>query len=149
MKYFLSIFLLAACYAANGQEDTVSVRIIADPRIEQWTGKPANGPIKKSGKRSGFRVQIYNGNDRKQASQAKVAFMKQFPNVRSYLTYNSPQFRVRVGDYLTRKEALDMFEKLSETFVPCMVVPDMVNAPQHRSQRAPQNSTTDNDGDVE
>lgn len=74
----------------------------------------------------GFRVQIYNGNDRAKATQIKVDFMKRFPGVRTYLTYVQPQFRVKVGDFRTRAEAQKMYEQTSTLYSPCMIVPDII-----------------------
>lgn len=128
MKQILFLLLLCAAFPGFAQNpDSGSVTIHADPRLAVVVNKPANVNRGFIGKVRGFRVQIYNGNDRKRASQVKLDFMKMFPGIRSYLVYNNPQFRVRVGDFRSRKEALDLYNKLSSKFNPSMVVPDIVN----------------------
>jgi hypothetical protein len=127
MKYFFLLLSLIVSSSLRAQEqDTGYVNIHADPKLAMVVKKPAGNKIY-IGKARGFRVQIYNGNDRKKASQAKVDFMRQFPGVRSYLIYNNPQFRVRVGDFTSRKGAMELYNKLSGTFNPSMIVPDIVN----------------------
>lgn len=74
----------------------------------------------------GFRVQIYNGADRNKAIQVKADFMRQFPGVRTYLTYVSPCFRVKVGDYRSRAEAEGMLREANSIYNPSMIVPDVV-----------------------
>ena len=74
----------------------------------------------------GYRVQIYNGNDRNKATSIKVDFMRRFPGVRTYLTYVSPYFRVKVGDYGSHSEAERMYQQVSGIYNPCMIVPDIV-----------------------
>lgn len=74
----------------------------------------------------GYRVQIYAGNDRSKAAKTKIDFQRRFPGVHAYMTYVSPQFRVKVGDFRTRGEAQEMYSKLSTIFNPCMIVPDIV-----------------------
>lgn len=105
---------------------TTGVVIHADERLAILEKKNKNiqmGVIR-SGR--GFRVQIYNGNDRAKATQTKVDFMKRFPGVRTYLTYVQPQFRVKVGDFRTRAEAEKMYEQASTLYSPCMIVPDII-----------------------
>lgn len=74
----------------------------------------------------GYRVQIYSGNDRNKATKIKIDFARRFPGVQTYMTYVSPQFRVKVGDFHTRGEAQEMYRQLSTLYNPCMIVPDIV-----------------------
>lgn len=144
MKYaFLLLLFCTSLKTVAQQQDTGYVNIHADQRLAVVTSKSANTNRGFIGKARGFRVQIYNGNDRKKASQIKLDFMKMFPGVRSYLAYNNPQFRVRVGDFRSRKDAMDLFNKLSSKFNPCMVVPDVVNINTVRKNK--DNSVEDDD----
>lgn len=74
----------------------------------------------------GFRVQIYSGSDRAKAIAAKSSFMRVFPNVRTYLSYSAPQFKVKVGDYKSRQAAAEMARVLKTFFKPVMIVPDVI-----------------------
>ncbi|MFA6058896.1 MAG: SPOR domain-containing protein [Taibaiella sp.] len=144
MKNALVLLLIFLGYSAIAQQaDTGSVNIHADQRLAVVVSKPTNTNRAFIGKVRGFRVQIYNGNDRKKASQAKLDFMRAFPGVRSYLVYNNPQFRVRVGDFKSRREAMDLYNKVSARFNPCMIVPDVVNINTVRKNK--DNDTEDDD----
>ncbi|KAA5536124.1 SPOR domain-containing protein [Taibaiella lutea] len=143
MKHLFTLLFLLISLMGKAQtshdaaSDSVTVHINADPRLALIVNKP----VQKSGfvgKIRGFRVQIYNGNDRKKANQSKLDFMKAFPGVRSYLIYNNPQFRVRVGDFKTRGEAMQLFNKASLKFNPCMIVPDVIN---YATPRKPTSAT--------
>jgi len=74
----------------------------------------------------GFRVQIYNGNDRALATQRKIDFLRRFPKVPSYMSYISPTFRLKVGNFKTRADAYDFYQQVSGLYSPCMIVPDIV-----------------------
>ena len=74
----------------------------------------------------GYRVQIYNGPDRARAVYVKTEFMRHFPGVHSYLIYNAPGFRVKIGDYRNRSDAEGMLREANSMFSPSMIVPDMV-----------------------
>jgi len=103
------------------------MQLHADPRLAIVLKKRATGNgvgFIRSGK--GFRVQIYNGNDRNKATATKIDFMRRFPDVQTYMTYVSPQFRVKVGDFRSRAEAYKMYEQVSEIFNPSMIVPDYI-----------------------
>jgi hypothetical protein len=133
MKNFLIIlFCIISSYAIGQSPDsTNSVTINVDERIHEVITKPAAATSSKGtgfiGKIKGYRIQIYNGNDRNKANTAKQNFAKNHPGTRTYLTYSNPQFRVRVGDFTSRKEAQELYKKLSSSFNPCMIVPDVIN----------------------
>jgi hypothetical protein len=74
----------------------------------------------------GFRVQIYNGPDRNKAIMVKTEFMRTFPGIRTYLTYVSPCFRVKVGDYRHRADAEGMLREANAIYNPSMIVPDII-----------------------
>ncbi len=77
--------------------------------------------------RKGFRVQIYNGPSREEALRRKSEFMRSYPGVHTYLIYQSPHYKLKVGDYRRRNDALGMFHEANGTYSPCMIVPDMVS----------------------
>ena len=75
----------------------------------------------------GFRVQIYNGYDREKAIKVRAEFMRMFPGTYTYLSYVSPGFRVRVGDYRSRDQAAGMLREANSMYpTPCMIVPDQI-----------------------
>lgn len=108
------------------------ITVKEDPLIEQYYKRAAAEQTASAGTPTaatakGFRVQIYNGNDRTKASEIKMKFIKKYPGIRSYIVFNNPQYRVRVGDFTTREEAETFMEKLQPDFQPTMVLPDLIN----------------------
>ncbi len=83
-----------------------------------------SGGGKYSGK--GFRVQIYNGPSREEALRRKAEFMRNYPGVHTYLIYASPCYKLKVGDYRRREDAIGMYHEANGTYSPCMIVPDEV-----------------------
>lgn len=116
----------------NAQDDddtiatTVGVTLYADPRLDVLLKKYRNVQLGVIRSGQGFRVQIYNGNDRVKANQVRVDFIRRFPGIRTYLTYVQPQFRVKIGDFRTRADAQKMYDEISTVYTPCMIVPDIV-----------------------
>lgn len=81
---------------------------------------------------SGFRVQIYtdSGNRSKlRTDRVKAEFDAKFPNVPSYISYNEPDYRIRVGDFRTRLDALRFLNEISSTYLSAIIVVDKINFP--------------------
>jgi SPOR domain len=84
-----------------------------------------NGSVVYVGK--GFRVQIYYGSDRNEATKIRNEFIRQHPSVKTYLTYTSPTFRVRIGDFRDRGTAQEMLKEANKINKPSMIVPDDIS----------------------
>jgi len=131
--FILSAFALPAKAQIHVNENagaaiasTTGVVMHSDPRLAILLKKYRNVQLGVIRSGRGYRVQIYNGNDRVKANQIRVDFMRRYPNVRTYLTYVQPQFRVKVGDFASRGEAYKFYVEVSNIYDPCMIVPDIV-----------------------
>jgi hypothetical protein len=127
MRKILTILLfLSACGIALAQSnvhydvDPAIVKIQED-YIYNW---------RRLGEINGYRIQIaaYSGvNSKSQAETARNSFTALFPYTRSYLIYNEPYFKVRVGDYYTRLQAYKDLETIRETYPSAYIVPDKIH----------------------
>jgi len=81
----------------------------------------------------GFRIQIYasnNRNARKESDATKQEFIDKFPDIVSYSLYAEPgYFKIRVGDFRTKPEAMKLFQLISKEFRDAYIVPDVINFP--------------------
>ncbi len=77
--------------------------------------------------RKGYRVNIYSGSNRTTALNTKRKFMRAYRGTPSYMTYITPYFKIRVGNYVSKKTAYRMLRKLQAAGFPkSFVVPDIV-----------------------
>lgn len=74
----------------------------------------------------GYRIIVYNGPDRNEAIQAKNNFTKAFPDKRSYMSYNVPSYKIKVGDFEEKGEANEFLRLVSRMFPSSFIVPDIV-----------------------
>ncbi len=74
----------------------------------------------------GYRVQIYAGPNYDAAKRLKAEFIQSFPSNTVYDTWESPHFRVRTGDFLSRNEALTFANHIKDKFPGAFVVPDKI-----------------------
>ena len=75
---------------------------------------------------NGFRIQIYVGNDRKAADDAKIYTYQKYPEIFPYLSFQQPIYKVKIGDFLNRMDAERYFSDIKETYPSAMILPDKV-----------------------
>jgi hypothetical protein len=100
--------------------DSSSVVIHKDPRLDMLIKKQAdiNEITSREGRRSGkgYRLMIMNTNKREEALAAKTKVYTYFPELKAYLLYQSPYFKLKVGNFKDRKEAEDYQKQLNIYF---------------------------------
>jgi len=120
MKYLLILALLFLVRNADAQDTTGLVTIHKDPRLDLLVRKQAeaNAYIKRSTARTarGYRLLVVNTNKRDEAIAAKTRIYTNFPELKAYLVYQSPFFKVKAGDFRTREEALQYQKTLAPFF---------------------------------
>jgi len=82
--------------------------------------------VKKKPFIEGFRIQIYNGNNKEDANKIKAEFYSTYPSMRCYLTYQQPYYKVRVGDYPDQGSAKIDLKKLARNYPSSFLVPDQI-----------------------
>ena len=85
----------------------------------------------------GWRVQIFFDSGQRAMSEAQSAkrrFLIRYGNQNgAYIKFESPFFRVKVGDFRTKAEAMHFKSIIEKTFPNSWVVADMVNYPIEQS----------------
>jgi SPOR domain len=116
------IFLVAAVFFSINafSQDTSSVIIHKDPRIDLLVKKQIqiNEETSREARRvgRGYRLLVINTNKRDEAVAAKSKVYTFFPELKSYLIYQSPYFKLKVGNFKDRKEAEEYRERLQKYF---------------------------------
>jgi hypothetical protein len=75
---------------------------------------------------NGFRIQIYVGNDRKLADEAKIFTYQTYPEIFPYLSYQQPIYKVKIGDFLNRMDAERYFATIKDSYPSALILPDKV-----------------------
>ncbi|WP_420582386.1 SPOR domain-containing protein [Reichenbachiella sp.] len=71
----------------------------------------------------GFSIQLYSGNNRDKANQVKVKVYEVLEEQRPRVSYDQPNYKVRVGEYYSRLEANTDFVTLQNHFSRAVLVP--------------------------
>lgn len=117
------VMIFAFCWSAKAQEAGV-VEISRDTLISLLQSFRADNEINPRVSRTislgtkvvdkskatrvrkrGFRVQIYSGSNRNDAYAVQSRFKSQYSDMESYINYDEPNYRVKVGDFRSRSEA--------------------------------------------
>lgn len=120
MKPSFIILFLIFSLAAGAQSDTSSVIVHKDPRIDLLIKKQIqiNEETTRNSRRSGpgFRIQVMSTTDRTKAIAAKTKIYQSYPELKPYILYQSPYYRLKVGNFKTREEAGEYLPGLSRDF---------------------------------
>jgi hypothetical protein len=120
----LIIFMIAGTYVLHAQGEGIVVH--KDDRIDRLMEIYTRSVQAREFSR-GYRIQIMAGTSRDKAQKAQGNFDLQYPQYRSYLTYNSPYFKLRVGDFTERLEAFRFLQTIKNTYSGAFIVEDEVN----------------------
>ena len=88
---------------------------------------------KKTNTVQGFRIRIFSDSGqqaRDKANAMRGKFLEAYPDVTSYMIYTTPNFKVYIGDYRTKSEALKMYKEIQKTFPKAFIVSDKINPPK-------------------
>lgn len=111
LKRYIATILFFGCSllaSASFVKDTVIVH--KDARMDVLTSKQiiANKKaslLTSSGQYKGFRVQVVSTSNRDQAFKVKGELLSRFPDQKSYALFQSPNFKVRIGNFLKKADA--------------------------------------------
>jgi len=102
------------------QADSGGVVVVKDPRIDQLVRKQIaiNEETTRESRRNvpGFRIQVINSPDRSKVFVAKGKIYQEFPDMKPYLMYQAPNYKLKVGNFKTQEEAEDAVKQLSRLF---------------------------------
>jgi len=113
------------------------LEIIKDSRIDSLIAHRYTAG--KGGKRStnsnyisayGYRVQFYSGPNRKEAFNAQNRLLQMHPELRTYINYKEPNFKVKAGDFRSRLEASKLIQDLKGIFSSLFIISEKINPPK-------------------
>ncbi|RYD86183.1 MAG: SPOR domain-containing protein [Sphingobacteriales bacterium] len=125
LAFLLSLFISAAAMAQG------SVVVHKDPRLDILVKRQSqiNVAVRKASAHTaqGFRLLVVNTNKRQEAIDAKSKIYTLFPELKAYLAYQSPYYKLKAGNFKTRAEA-EVYRKRMTGIFPkgVFVVPDVV-----------------------
>ena len=86
-----------------------------------------------SKKLTGYRIRVYfdNGQNARTRSEAIARSVSNtYPGIGVYRTFESPNYKVSVGDFRTKDEALKVFHSLKASYPTALLLKETINYPR-------------------
>ncbi|MGB0429755.1 MAG: hypothetical protein ACPGLV_04715 [Bacteroidia bacterium] len=64
----------------------------------------------------GFRIEIYQGNNRKEAKETLEKFIEEHPEVPAEMVFENPYVKIKVGIYRNKLEAQNLYYQLKKEY---------------------------------
>lgn len=107
-----------------------------DPRLTRMVQWQIENNRRKNGI-DGWRVEIFNrsgSNALEEALEVKQDFLSVYPDIPVNVLFNAPDFKVRVGDFRTRNEALKLRKEITGKYPKSFEVRSKINFPTLRRE---------------
>lgn len=88
---------------------------------------------KKENRLPGYRIRIFSNSGqaaRQNARNERGRFLKLYPEIPAYETYEAPNFKIYVGDYRTKIEAFQSYKQIKREFRNAFLVAAKINLPK-------------------
>lgn len=167
MRYLCSVifFLGLMSSAVFAQTDTLGIQqgeVKPAPTLEQFLGQL---PLRQDARITdllirhsqinqkrkgidGFRLEIFFGSDnkaREKATRVKNEFNLIYPNIPAYVSFQTPNFKVRVGDFRNKSEALKTKAAIGAKYPNAFIVKDNIRFPELYTESLEQPEENDNE----
>ena len=76
---------------------------------------------------SGYRIQVYVGNDRREVDEAKVFIYQNFPELNTYLSFSQPTYKLKAGDFTSRLDAERYYSIIKQRYSMAMMVSERID----------------------
>ncbi len=126
---FLALLALALFFLQAKSQQQGRMILIQPSQLDsliEMSKRPAFNKIE------GFRIQIFmeSGNEAVDRAQETItAFNDLFPDIKAYLSFGQPYYRVRVGNFRTRLEAEGQLRYVAITYPKAFVIKETIEPP--------------------
>lgn len=110
VPFLIITFICLAITATAQTKQYGKIRVIEEEGIAELVAQTDESI-------SGYRIQIFTGNaNERQKAQNIKAHVESTFGINAYVDYESPLFKVRVGDFIDKLEATAMKHKLKQHY---------------------------------
>jgi len=119
-------------YAQKANPEKGKIEIIQDQKVDILVSKHIQINLKQEGL-DGFRIQVFSDSGNSAKADAMVIqedFRAKHPEVETYLTFKSPNYRVRVGDFRSRLDAQHFLNEISTDYPNAFTIDEKIQLPK-------------------
>jgi len=126
MKTIISLFTIILFSLSLHAQEGGYINIIATTNIDALVNKHIRINSNRS-RMSGFRIQLAQNSSRSFVLEKKNDFLTKFPELRTYMVYEQPYFKLRVGNFASKLEAFKMYRAILRNFGNAFIVEDYID----------------------
>ena len=110
---------------------TGKVTINKSPKIEKLvTFKGKAIPPEFEPTMDGYRVQIYFDQEGSAINEARASFLEEFPDEKTYIIYNAPNYNLLIGDFRDELAAEKKRAEIANEFPESIIMKSRIHLPQ-------------------
>ena len=82
---------------------------------------------------TGYRIRVFYNSDpsaRARSESIEAVLKDQYPGIGVYRTFESPNYKVTVGDFRSKDEALGIYNALKGTYPTAYIIKETINYPR-------------------
>lgn len=82
---------------------------------------------------TGYRIRVFYNNEpsaRTRSESIEATLKEQYPGIGVYRTFESPNYKVTVGDFRSKDEALGIYNALKGTYPTAYIIKETINYPR-------------------
>jgi len=117
ISVFICLMITTKLFA---QTNSGSVVVHKDARVDSLISKQIqiNEETTRDSRRNipGYRILVITSNDRNKVFNAKVQIYQEYPELQSYIMYQAPNYKLKLGNFKTQDEAQPYIDKLSKLY---------------------------------
>ncbi len=129
-KLYLSVFCFLFSVSCFAQDSTVvsihnNYSVKQEVKVDELLSK-YNDYNRKKEFANGYRIQIMYTDVRDEVYKSKGAMYKDFPDLASYVEYEQPYYKLRLGDFHSRLEATYYLQQVIVLYPGAFIVKDKI-----------------------
>lgn len=130
MRVITAILFLIFAFVANAQDSTATtanknLTVQQDAELSTLVTEYKAYNTKRD-TRDGYRIQITYTDIRDDVYKSKAGMYRQFPELTSYVEYEQPYYKLRIGDFRTRLEAANYLQQVIVVYPGAFIVKDKI-----------------------
>tara|TARA_A100001035_G_scaffold102014_1_gene79854 strand:- start:4060 stop:4452 length:393 start_codon:yes stop_codon:yes gene_type:complete len=126
MKFFFLIIIIFS-KSLLAQKNFDKSNFIFEKKTDSLIYKYKNINSSKNGINA-YRIQIHFASKKSEINKMKLKFIEQYDEIPIYLSYTSPYYKLRVGNFRTKYEAEKMKNKFVSSFPGSYIVKEFFSA---------------------
>ena len=135
LLFITGIILLlsfSGAFAQTSAENNGNIKIVQDEKVDLLVNKHIQINQNRKGM-DGYRIQIFfdsGTNSKTRAQSIFESFKAKYQETAAYLSFKSPNYKVRVGDFRTKLDAQRYLNSIIGEYPNAWVIEDIINLPK-------------------